>query len=91
MRTDFSPPERLKAYPSACPQCGGRVEAKKVTLIYLDLAGEPRVVRGVPAGVCRSCGERYLTAAVTERIEELLAREASRIEPVPTWDFAAAS
>jgi len=79
-----------RPYPSRCILCGGPVEEQVLTLPYTGENGSVRVVRGVPVGVCRVCGERYLRPEVAARIDELLARPADGNEEFPVWDFAAA-
>lgn len=54
------PPKARKKYPSKCIQCGGAVVEGITTFIYHEGNGNTRVVHGVPAGICQSCGERYL-------------------------------
>lgn len=90
VRRKFEPPENKKAYPSACPQCGGSVEERRITLVY-PLDATSRMIRGVPAGVCQSCGERFLRPEVTTKIEKLLATRPSGVEEVPVWDFVASA
>ena len=51
-----------------CSFCGGEVEEKKVELDY-RYQSELYIFRDVPAGVCRQCGEKYLTARVAKEIE----------------------
>ena len=61
-----------------CSFCGGEVEEKKVELDY-RYQGELFIFRDVPAGVCRQCGERYLTARVAKEIER-------RIKTKESWN-----
>ena len=89
MTHSFLAPAELKAYPSLCIQCGGPVGEDRVTLSLVGKDGRVRLVRGVPAGVCRSCGEQYLRPEVTTHIERLLKTPPRRNEEVPAWDFAA--
>jgi YgiT-type zinc finger domain-containing protein len=91
MTPDFRPPAELKKYPSLCIQCGGPVTEDHVTLSLVGLNGHVRLVRGVPAGVCGSCGEQYLRPEVTARVEQLLQTPPRRNEEVPAWDFAASA
>jgi YgiT-type zinc finger domain-containing protein len=89
MTPNFRPPAELRKYPSLCIQCGGPVEEDQVTLSLVGRDGRVRLVRGVPAGVCRSCGEQYLRPDVTAHVEELLKTPPRGNEEVPAWDFAA--
>lgn len=58
------------------------------TFVYQEANGSTRVVHGVPAGICQSCGERYLREEVAAEIERLLNGPPARREEVPVWDFA---
>jgi len=80
-----------KPYPTRCPICGGEVVERLVTLTYSLGDDHTRIVSGVPAGVCRSCGEQYLTPQVTKRIEELLSAPPSSHQQIPVWDYAASA
>ncbi|MFA5786253.1 MAG: type II toxin-antitoxin system MqsA family antitoxin [Actinomycetota bacterium] len=83
------PPTQRRKHPSQCSQCAGSVRSRRVTLVYPGPDSTTRVVHGVPAGVCTSCGEKYITPEVAERIERLLSAPPARSEKVPVWDFAA--
>ena len=54
-----------------CPVCGGRLRAG-VTVVPFLLAGSVALVKDVPAEICASCREPYLTGQVTDRIIGLL-------------------
>lgn len=69
--------ERRRAYPSRCSRCDGPVHEERVTLVY-TIDEFPKIVHGVPAGVCQNCGERYIRPEVASRIEELLVVDAER-------------
>ncbi len=60
---------RLRKLP--CTVCGGRREDKRVALTY-KVNEHWIMIEGVPASVCRLCGEKYFTPAVAERILEIL-------------------
>jgi len=51
-----------------CSFCGGEVKDNKVELDYRH-RGKLYIFREVPAGVCKQCGEKYLTAKVAKEIE----------------------
>ena len=74
-----------------CTICGGHVSAKLVEKVCSRRGRLIAVVRGVPAGVCDQCGERYYKAGVIKHIEQLL--ESSTTNPkyinVPITDYAA--
>jgi YgiT-type zinc finger domain-containing protein len=58
-----------------CPYCGGRVTHGHL-VTYTDDSSEPVViVRGVPAQVCRQCGEHFFDSDVAAQLSRL-AREA---------------
>ena len=54
-----------------CSFCGGEVKSDKVELDY-RYQGKLYVFEDVPAGVCRQCGEKYLTAKIAKEIESKL-------------------
>lgn len=54
-----------------CSFCGGAVVHRDVELDY-RYKGKLYVFRDVPAGVCRQCGEKYLTAQVAKLIEHTI-------------------
>ncbi len=62
-----------------CSFCGGEVKDNRVELDY-RCKGKFYIFRDVPAGVCRQCGEKYLTAKVTKEIEH-------RIQTKERWDM----
>jgi len=61
-----------------CSFCGGEVKSRRVELDYRH-KGKLYIFRRVPAGVCRQCGEQYLTAKVAKQIER-------RIQTKEKWD-----
>lgn len=68
--------ERLMHKYGDCSFCGGEVNGDSVELDY-RYKGKLYIFKEVPAGVCRQCGEKYLTARVAKEIErmERFARE----------------
>jgi len=76
---------------AVCTFCGGPREGKKVTLTYARGAGWV-MIESVPASVCRLCGEKFFTPAVSERILRILgqAPAGARTVTVPVIDFDAA-
>jgi len=77
---------------SECYFCRGKVERHSVDVDF-RWGRKLKVIRGVPAGVCRQCGERYFEAAVYKEMEKL---GASRKKPegrleVDVLQFRAAS
>lgn len=71
-----------------CDFCGG-VLGPEVVDLDLRVAGELVVCEELPAEVCRQCGERYFSAAVSEKIDHFLARyrqeKPSRYLPTPVY------
>jgi len=61
----------MKNDQSICPLCGGTLEEKQ---IYLDFRYKGRliVVEGVPAQVCKDCGEQLISAETSRKIDVLL-------------------
>ena len=53
---------------SECAECGGVTEPTRTTLDE-RWGGELFVFEGVPAQVCRACGEVYLSSEVAKRLE----------------------
>ena len=54
-----------------CHFCGGDVAEQRVTVDYRWGDSLLVVVRNVPAGVCRACGEQYFKAEVVKEMEKL--------------------
>lgn len=59
-----------------CSFCGGYIEEKCITVDCHTKNGVV-FIEGVPAGVCRQCGERYYTAEVVKAMEKLIMRTVS--------------
>lgn len=85
----FEPPRARKKYPSKCPICGGSIEEATVTLPFPDQNDGIKLVQGVPAGVCSSCKEEYLTAEVAETLEKLISSQPHTRVDTPVWKYAA--
>ena len=60
-----------------CYFCRGKIEPRKVDVDF-RWGRTLKVIRDVPAGVCRQCGERYFEAAVYKEMEKLGASQESR-------------
>jgi YgiT-type zinc finger domain-containing protein len=54
-----------------CPLCGGRMKRGAATIPFI-LRNTVIVVKDVPAEICSSCHEPYMTGEVTDRITVLL-------------------
>ena len=55
-----------------CPLCGGRLVSNQKATIPFVLENTVAVIKDVPAEVCASCHESYMTGEVTDRVTELL-------------------
>lgn len=72
-----------------CVFCGGKVEAKMITLSY-EKDDKYHLVENVPAEVCTNCGEKMYSPEI---IDELLKFAHDEFKPVKTgevsiFDFA---
>jgi HTH-type transcriptional regulator / antitoxin MqsA len=54
-----------------CTVCGGQRENGTVTLSY-RVNERWIMIEDVPASICRLCGEKYFTPAVSERVLEVV-------------------
>jgi len=54
-----------------CHYCGGEIEEKKVKVDFW-WGGKLYLIEDVPAGLCRQCGEKYFTAKVSQKMDELV-------------------
>ncbi len=61
-----------------CSFCGGEVKADSVELDY-RVKGKLYIFQNVPVGVCQQCGEKYLTAETSKKIEK-------RIQNKQNWN-----
>lgn len=74
-----------------CSFCGGEVEEDVVSVVRMR-QGKLVMLEGVPAGVCRQCGERYYRGAVVEEMERLMKEPSPSVKreiKVPVLQFAA--
>lgn len=55
-----------------CPLCGGRLVSNQRVTIPFVLEHTVAIVKDVPAEVCASCHESYMTGEATDRLTELL-------------------
>ncbi len=69
-----------------CEFCDGRVE-RRVILTDFHYLGRTIYVDGVPAWVCRQCGERYFDGVVYERLEAI-AKQSGRLKKTIQFPFA---
>lgn len=52
-----------------CTYCGGDVSERRERLDY-RYHGQLFIIEGVPVGVCSQCGERFLTAETSKKLEK---------------------
>jgi len=69
-----------------CEFCDGTVE-QRVILTDFHYMGRTIYVDGVPARVCRQCGERYFDGVVYERLEAI-AKRSGRLKRTIQFPFA---
>ncbi len=55
-----------------CPSCRGTMERGQTSLPYNLGKDKFIVVRGVPALICRQCGEEYIESSVLKKVEKKL-------------------
>lgn len=71
-----------------CDFCGGELEYKKVNL-ELHIRKELLICEGLPAEVCKQCGEKYFDAKVSAKIDEFVKKykkeKPLRYVPVPVF------
>jgi YgiT-type zinc finger domain-containing protein len=54
-----------------CAICGGKLKEERVK-VELWVKDELIVIEDVPAKVCEACGEKYFSAEVSKKIDELI-------------------
>ncbi len=71
-----------------CDFCGGQL-VRKVVDLDIRVKGRLLICEGVPADVCRQCGEKYFSPAVSEKIDRFLEeypqKEPSRYLSTPVY------
>ena len=72
-----------------CPLCKTGEAGAGSTTVTLQRGETTVVVKGVPADVCDSCGEYYLSEAVTRKVMELAEAAVGRGAEVEILRFAA--
>jgi len=61
-----------------CEYCGGVIQPKKVTVEHW-YEGKLVIIKDVPVGVCKACGERYYEAATLEQLDAM-AQESESVQ-----------
>ncbi len=72
-----------------CPLCGGRLLPEQTATIPFVLENIVAVIKDVPAEVCASCRESYMTGEVTDRVAALLRQLRSLQTEVSVISYAA--
>ncbi len=73
-----------------CEYCDGAIKPKKVTVEHW-YDGKLVIIKDVPVGICKECGERYYEAATLEQLD-IIAQESESAQErisVPVMAFAA--
>jgi len=71
-----------------CAICGGKLKEERVKA-ELWVKDELIVIEDIPARVCEACGEKYFSAEVSKKIDELISarpKAKKRLE-VPVFTF----
>ena len=55
-----------------CFFCGGMIEQIKVGNFDYRLEGQLYVIKDIPAGLCVQCGEKYITAQASKKINSMI-------------------
>jgi HTH-type transcriptional regulator/antitoxin MqsA len=66
--------ENVKRNKNICAICGGRLKKEKISFDF-RFNGELVVIDNLPVEVCLQCGEKVLSPAVSQKIDEVLARK----------------
>ena len=72
-----------------CYFCGGRTKIKEITIDF-RWGGKLYIVENVPVEVCTQCGERYYSAKVSKKLDELVAKspiKPQKILEVPVFNW----
>ena len=75
-----------------CIVCHGKESRQEEVEMVVKVNGRHVKVEGVPATVCRRCGEPSFSAETTERTRLLVHGQgkAARTDPLPVYEFASA-
>ena len=66
--------QSMKKNKNVCAICGGRLKKEKISFDF-RFNGELVVIDNLPVEVCLQCGEKVLSPAVSQKIDEVLARK----------------
>lgn len=74
-----------------CFECSGEL-FESTTALHMEREGKLVIIEGVPAKVCKQCGEEYISGPVAEKVGKILDRELSKAKcisvPVIKWKVA---
>lgn len=70
-RLQNSKGEKMNNVLDHCDLCGGELKPGQ-TVLEIWHGEELLVIKDVPADVCQQCGEAYLSAVVSERLDHFL-------------------
>lgn len=73
----------MKESMNKCYYCGGKLEEKKLDIIRY-WGKEPFAINDVPTLVCTKCGEKYYTAKVSQKIDEIILSKKTPKTPLKT-------
>lgn len=65
-----------------CRYCGGEVDERLERLDY-RYHGQLYIVENVSVGVCKQCGEKFLTAKVAKQVEAAVSSLKAPVTTVP--------
>jgi len=71
-----------------CYFCKGKTEIKSVDVDF-SWEGKLYVIKNVPIEVCAQCGERYYSAEISKKIDDLVQTEKAPVQTikVPVLEF----
>lgn len=72
-----------------CYFCKGTTEIKNIDVDF-RWEGKLSVIKDVPVEVCTQCGERYYSAEISKKIDELVQsdKEPEKVLEVPVLEFS---
>ncbi|OGY23453.1 MAG: hypothetical protein A2172_04495 [Candidatus Woykebacteria bacterium RBG_13_40_15] len=72
-----------------CYFCKGTTEVKKIDVDF-RWEGKLLVIKDVPVEVCTQCGEKYYSAEISKKIDELAqsSRKPEKVLEVPVLEFS---